>query len=420
MAKKGEKLKKQRNPNGMGSFRKRSDGRIEWRQQIDGEKRSVSGYTMDRVEEKRKSVAGLPVVAGKTKVSEWFDTWLENYVKPLKKAATYNQYRDIYKKHIEPAIGHRIISKLKPVDIQTVVSKMNSSTRKVRKKVDGKISMVDTGERLSTWTMKHARKVMNIAFQKAYDEKLIPVNPVQRIEIPTKQAKIRKVLMPDDLKKIFEAMQNSRWIWSVRFDLVTGMRRGELLALRWSDVDFKNKTITVDESNSSTGIGDTKSSKAHQVPLSDRAILYLEEQKKQLKKEHNPILYNKKLKKADLVFPSKEGVMLQPGSYYTMLARYAKKAGIKASPHCLRHSFVYYTRGTLTLKDLQLMLGHEESTTTLDIYGDILSDNNAQNAAQIDSAFSILEEEVKTIKKKAVRKTKKEGNVIEVNFGKAT
>jgi integrase len=198
--------------------------------------------------------------------------------------------------------------------------------------------------------------------------------------------------------------------------LVTGLRRGELLALKWSDIDFNTKRITIDKSNSTTGLGDTKSSKAHFVPLSDKAILFLEEQKKQLKKENNPILLRDDLKKSDLVFPSDEGVMIRPDSYFTMLSRYAQKAGIKASPHCLRHSFVFYTRGKLSLKDLQNTLGHDESTTTLDIYGDILNDSAFEAAEQIDNAFDALEKEVEKINDK---KHKKEGNLIQVDFGKA-
>jgi site-specific recombinase XerD len=113
-----------------------------------------------------------------------------------------------------------------------------------------------------------------------------------------------------------------------------------------------------------------------------------------LEKEHNPILENNELKKADLVFPNKSGKMLMPGSYYTMIARYAEKAGIYATPHCLRHTFVYMNRNTLSLKELQNILGHDESTTTLDIYGDMIDETTDKTAKQLDETFADIDKEI--------------------------
>ena len=95
--------------------------------------------------------------------------------------------------------------------------------------------------------------------------------PVRKIEILKKQAKPRKTIKTDELKIFFEHAKNTRWYWTFKFLLVTGLRRGELLALRWSDIDSENKRIVVDESNSSGGVGDTKSAKVHYVPLSELA-----------------------------------------------------------------------------------------------------------------------------------------------------
>jgi site-specific recombinase XerD len=126
-----------------------------------------------------------------------------------------------------------------------------------------------------------------------------------------------------------------------------------------------------------------------------------------LKKEENKIFYDEKQKLIKditktklLIFPNQNGEMLQPGSYYTLIARAAKKAGIKASPHCLRHTFVYMTRETLSLKEIQAILGHDESTTTLDIYGDIINDSSSKVASKIDDIFSKVSLEVERVKEK--------------------
>jgi integrase len=387
-------MAKKRNPNGAGSYSDLSDGRVRWRLQRNNKKLELSAKSLSELQKRVTAVAGLPITKDKERhtVEAWFENWLDIYVKPLKKQATYNQYESIYRKHIKPIIGPYRISDIKSLDIQRVISAMNKSS-------------------LSSKTMKHAKTIMSCAFIAAHKKaKIIPENPVQDIEIPVKQAKQRKVLSLEDLSKLFKAMEKSRWIWSIKFILITGMRRGELLALKWTDIDYGNKRITIDESNSITGLGDTKSSKVHYVPLSNKAIEYLKKQTTMLKKESNPITINKDLSiKGDLkgteylVFPTEKGKMIKPNTYYHTLCHYAKKAGIKATPHCLRHTFVFMSRNTLSLKEIQSILGHDESTTTLDIYGDILNESTDKTAEQIDSIFAKVDEEYKKVieKKKA-------------------
>jgi len=388
-------MAKQRNPNGMGNYKLRADGRYEWTQKIDGKPRTLYGRTPSELYEKVKKVADLPVTSNKLRVSEWFEKWLDIYVKQLKKKATYDQYKTLYEQHIKPIIGHRKLTGLKPSDIQTVIAKMNEKKK-------------------ASKTMKHVKSIMNIAFSQAFDDKLISANPVVKIQIPVKQAKTRKVLSIEELIKLYKAMEHSRWIWSIRFLLVTGLRRGEMLALKWTNIDFVNKRLTVEESIGSDDDTDTKNAKVHYVPLSDKAISHLDGQKRMLEEEFNPILHNDELKKADLVFPSENGVMIRPDSYHTMLYRFAKKAGVKASAHCMRHTFVYMMRKKFTLKDLQAALGHDESTTTLDLYGDILDESMIENASQIDDVFDKVEEEIKRIEReKDEKKNKAKGNVLE-------
>lgn len=387
--------KKPKNSNGMGSIRKKGKG-VEWRQMVDGVERSLYAKDMKSLQDKIKTVADLPIVKEKFTVSEWFDRWLSVYIKPLKKAATYNQYNDIYRKHIRPAIGSRKMTSIKPFDIQAVIAKMHENG-------------------MATKTMRHGKTVMSCAFRKAFDDKIIPANPVQKIDIPQKQAKPRKVLTTDELDKIFKAMANSRWIWAVRFMLVTGVRRGELLALRWSDIDTDQKRITIDESNSSTGLGDTKSAKVHTVPLSGKALEYLNAQKEMLKAEFNPSLFHPTQKAMALVFPTEKGNMIKPNTFYHYISRYGEAVGVHASPHCLRHTFVYLMRNKLSLKQLQDILGHDESTTTLDIYGTMLEDQTDLVAAEIDEVFDKVETEIVRLKDRK-RKRESDGKVIRL-FG---
>lgn len=376
-------MAKQRNPNGLGSYKKKSDGRVAWVQGKNGKKREVTARNFPELQEKVKKVADMPIIKNKYTVADWFDKWLSTYILPLKAPATYNQYNDIYRVHIKPVIGESLIKNITSMDIQLIINKMHEKG-------------------LSVWTMKHARKILNGAFSKAVSgkDKLIAANPVVDIQIPNKQAKKRKVLNAHELMLLFRNLQNSRWFPCIRFMLHTGLRRGEALALKWSNIDMYNKRITVEESVSNFGKGDTKSRKVHYIPLSDIIIKDLNLQKYQLEKEINPILHDPKKAASDLVFPNESGVELKPGSLFTVVYRAAKKAGIHASPHMLRHTFVYNTRSILSLKEIQAILGHDESTTTLDLYGDIIEGSTDKTAGKMNEAFVQLENEVKKQDKK--------------------
>lgn len=387
-----------RKPNGLGNIYKRDTGRYEWKQMIDGKMRYASSMDRAELEEKIKKIANLPITNNKCKVSEWFEKWLEHYIEPLKKPATYEQYATMWRKHIEPKLGYRLIKKVTRVDIQEVITEMNKKN-------------------LSTCTMKHTRKVMHIAFSKALEDKIISENPVYNIEIPKKQAKPRKTLNIEELKILFDSLKSTRWYWCFRFMLVTGLRRGEILALNFTDIDYKNKRIVVNKSNSLSGIGDTKSSEVHYVPLSDEAIFFIGKQKEMLEKEKNPVFYEYELKNAGLIFPSETGTLMKPASLNSVLDRINLKTNKHFTPHMMRHTFVFMSKGLVSLSELQEALGHDESTTTLDIYGTMLSDTET-TAKKLDNAFKDLDKAMSEIKEKA--KEKELAKVIQLNkFKKA-
>lgn len=414
-----EGVKSKRNPNGMGNiyYNKKTE-RYEWRQMVDGDLRTLSSKNLGDLYEKIKACADLPIIKGKIKTSEWFAKWLKT-VESLSKPATYEQYNIIWEQHIKPVIGNKLIKKVKKSDIQAVIAAMNTKVvTPATKEEPAKIG-------LSTWTMKHARKIMHIAFDAAHEDKIIAENPVKDIKIPDKQSKPRKTLKTEELRILFQYLKNTRWYWAIRFMLVTGLRRGELLALQWSDVDYKHKCIVVDESDSAAGAGDTKNAKTHYAPLSDLAIFYLGKQKEMLENEVNPILYDEKKKVLDLVFPSETGTLLKPDSFNSALDRINEKVNndnkkkvekgeevkvnnFHVTPHMLRHTFVYMNKGRMSLAELQEALGHDESTTTLDLYGTMLSDTE-KLAKKVDDSFNELECELEKIEEK------KEGKVIDFN-----
>lgn len=446
---------KKRNPKGLGHYYySKKDNLYCWKYTVDGQTIYRSSKTEKGLQEKVRGVIGRPIIKDKSTVSDWFENWLEVYMKPpVGKEATYKQYDSIYRNHIKPVLGNRKLSGITASDIQSVISAMskkviqkdyevikefkdgNKSIKKIGtiirttpergdaliKEEFVKLSKTSQNKYLSTKTMEDAKICMSSAFAKAEFEGLISTNPVKGIKIPKKQARAKKVLSVQELKQLYVAMKDSRWLWSVKFMLITGLRRGELLALRWPDIEWENSRVRVDESNSSTGLGDTKSAKVHYAPLSKTAIGYLENQIKMLINEKNTMTYREnntrltpeEIKKSNhLVFPSEKGDLIKANSYYHMLKRFGEKAGIEVYPHSLRHTFTFRMRNKLSLKELQNALGHDESTTTLDIYGDMIDDTMDKTASQIDDVFTNIDLAIEN--KKIEEEHKEQAKIINI------
>jgi len=392
-------MAKKRNPKGMGYYYKK-DNLFCWRYRKDGREIFRSASTEKELQSKIRKVIGLPIINNKTTVREYFTVYLEEIVLPLgintetgKPGATYLQYESIFRNHIDPVIGKLRLTSVETIDIQKVITKMNKKG-------------------LSTKTMKHAMTVMSNGFTRAFDiDKMIPKNPVlkcfpgekPKIIIPEKQAKPKIILKVDDLVKFLKAMENSRWKWSVRFNLLVGLRRGELLALSCPKIGWNDKYLIINESYTVNGKGDPKSRKPHNAPLSNLAKYYLEKQIEMLIEEKNKVTFKdngqqmsvEEFKNSDrIIFPAAHGDMISPNTYYHVISRFGEKAGLKAYPHCIRHTFVHEMRNSLSLKELQEALGHDESTTTLDIYGDMINDTTATAAEKIDTVFSGIEAEI--------------------------
>lgn len=360
-----------RNLNGMGNlyFNKKTQ-RYEYKIMVHGRVRMATGKTAAIVNKRKKNLIDVPENKEKINFYEWVELWLKTYIKPLKKTSTYKQYNDTYKCYIKPNIKNVPLRTVNTTDIQKIISKMNEKG-------------------LSAYTMKQARKVLNLALSRALKDKYITDNPVKEIEIPAVQQKARKVLKPEEIQKMFTFLESSRWYWPLRFMLVTGLRRGELLALKWSDIDEDNKVITISDNLTDEGIGTTKSNKIHYVGYSDTAKLCIDGFKEQLKKESNHAIW---VNPADLIFVSVDGQALRPKSLNNVFRRVKENAGVDVSPHSLRHTFVYYSKNKLTLSELKDTLGHDASTSTLDIYGDMLFDAS-KVANKIDKVFSAVKVE---------------------------
>jgi len=363
----GKNKKGTRNPNGMGNIYKTKSGRYEYKKMVDGEFLFTSASSASDLKKQIEELRDAPSKKYKVRIHDFGDTWLETYIKPLKKPTTYSQYEFIWRRYVKPNIKNVYVGSVTSMMVQQIISDMSAKG-------------------FSTSTMKHVKKVTSIIFERAKKEKIITLNPASYMEIPDIARNPRKLWNADEIQTTFSFLKTSRWYWPIRFMLVTGLRRGELLALKWSDIDETNQLITISDNLTNCGIGSTKSNKPHYVAYSAAARLCIESFKKQLKKENNRALFaNEK----DIIFVGLSGEPIKPKSLNNVFDRVRNHTGIHVSPHCMRHTFVYYSKNKLTLSELKDTLGHDDTTSTLDIYGDMLFDSSAV-AGKIDSAFAEL------------------------------
>jgi integrase len=358
---------------------------------IDGEVRYESDMSLSELQRKIKKLTNIGINKDKTKLFDWIESWLEHHVKPYKKPSTYANYKYAYEKYISKHMKNVQMKNVKKHDVQKLIYDLNAKD-------------------LSVALIKNVRKTLSAAFESSIEEDILELNPTKGTKLPEAKQPIRKTLKIEELSIVIDKLSTSRWLYAVLFMLATGVRRGELLGLKWSNVDYSNKRILIENNLTQFGEGTPKDNDYHYAPLSDHAVLYLAGWKNQLEKEYNPALQSN----ADTIFVSKYGKPLKPSSFNGVFRK--RNFGFKVTPHMFRHTFVYLSKGKLSLSELQEALGHDQSTTTLDIYGLMLSDT-VSVADKIEQSHAELDKKLKEIQER--REGKRDEKIISLIERKA-
>lgn len=314
-------------------------------------------------------------------VEQWCHEWLWSYKRNSVKQKTFDQYETILRTHIIPDIGDIRLADLKTMHIQRIINKM-----------------YDSG--LSHRTIEVMKIVMHAALKQAQRNKLVGENVCENVVLPRKQPKRIRVLNEDEQTKLIAALKDNYIGRGLLFALYTGMRRGEVLALKWSDYDKNEKTISITKALSRVRTYNKDGNKTmltvttpktdtsiRTVPLIDKAVELLAEHKR--KQERYMELVGDYYTDNDLIFSSSRGDYLDPGNFNRKLNKTVKKIGIpRISPHVLRHSFA--TRGLeaeVSLKAMQELLGHSSITVTGDIYTHILKEQKRKEISKLNDVF---------------------------------
>ena len=362
-----------RRANGEGSIRKRADGRWEGRYTVgyDPETgkqkfKNVLGKTQTEVKEKLKAAIeeskDLDISrADQFTLSEWLRYWLDNYGKVYLRPSSLTNYTGFLDNQIaSDKIGSIKLNKLTTNDLQQFYNRMSESGRVQRKESQNK------PKGLSAKSVRNIHCFISHAMNRAVDEKLISENLASRCILPKKEQTEIEILPLTDLQKFFDEAKNSGVFELYYTELATGLRRGELLGLKWTDIDFNANSIYIQRQITRTD-GEVKESPLKTKNAYRQIIVPPEvtEILKQKKERENGF--------SEYVFSSPTGGPISPDSVLKMLHRVLKRAGLeKVRFHALRHTFATLAlQNGVDVKTLSGLLGHYSAGFTLDTYGHI-------------------------------------------------
>lgn len=238
--------------NGEGSIRKKPSGRWEGRytQGIDpvtgrAIQKSVSAKTQAECKEKLEKAIrenrGVPLNhTGDYTAAEWCRLWFETYSKPNIRYNTAKGYEGIIEHHIIPAIGAIKLKQLSSIHIQRMYNDLKENGRMQR-------GSKQNDKALSNTFVRRVHAVLQAALKQAVKERLIPYNPCENCRIPPKDKKEMTILPPEKIGRYLQEAEKYGVLPMFYLELSSGLRRGELLALQWEDLNVKERILTVNK-----------------------------------------------------------------------------------------------------------------------------------------------------------------------------
>jgi len=320
---------------------------------------------------------------GIIKFQHFAERFLNEYAQRQLKSKTVDGYTKLLQK-INNAIGHIRLCDLKTSHLNAFYSYLHEGGMNRR-----------TGGLLSASSIRGYHRVISSILTKAVKWGFIASNPALNAEPPKIGRREAAYLDEDDVRRLLTLLHNEpiKYRAMVSFSLLSGLRRGELLGLRWQDVDFDSETISVVQTSSYVkGRGvyvstPKNESSVRPLKLSKSTIALLNEYKKW--QDGQKVIYGIKWNLTDgRVFTSEDGVVINPDSLSRWFKCFIKKHGFpNISLHSLRHTYasILIADGT-PIVVVSKRLGHAQVSTTSDIYSHLIKSAD-EKAAHVTDKF---------------------------------
>jgi integrase len=385
--------------NNEGSITRRKDGRYVARITVGrnpstGKLKRANYYGKTRKEVSDRLAEALSdlrrgsfVVPHKLTVAQWLETWLQEYKRPQIRPLTFDSYERVIRCHLNPTLGHLPLKDLRPEHIQRLYKEKRKAGM-----ASGMIRLI------------HA--VLRGALKQALKNQLIMRNVIEATELPRGPKRPITPLSLPQIHQLLTSIAHDALYPAIFLSLVTGLRRGELLGLRWQDVNMDAALLQVRQV-----LGRVR---VHEANSGPRSRLIVQEPKTDRSRRTIPIpvdvvdvLRRHKARQAEekllmgpayedkgLVFCLANGRPIDPTNLYRHFLSLLKRAKLpRHRVHDLRHTFA-----TLMLelrespKTVQTMLGHSKIATTLDIYSHVSLDLETRAAARLNEALILAQQ----------------------------
>ena len=384
-----------RRPSGDGMVRKREDGRWEGRIVVghkengDSIFRYIYADTQKELTEKLRQTIGLYQGIDLTEqsrmiLSEWLDRWLGQMSATLR-PSTLEHYQKDMKNHVIPYLGQKMLTQITSADLRKLYDTL---------KKNGRVNpRPGQGRELSGNTVHGIHTTLHHVLGAAMEQGLIPTNPADEVEPPKIVRQPMNVLNEEQLDTFMETVKaDPFWYDFFYTELTTGLRRGEICALMWSDFDERGDTLKISrtlhrEKGGRLVAGDTKTyAGTRKIVLPPSTAELLRARKK---KSFSPWIFH------DPLHPE---APIDPDSAYRQLKKFLSDACLpNIRFHDLRHTFSTHALASgVDAKTLSGILGHTKASFTLDTYTHTTGDMQ-KRAADIVGGFltDYLGEEMK-------------------------
>ena len=307
-------------------------------------------------------------------LGEWLDRWLTEYKAGTVRPGTLKSYRCYIEYYIKPQLGDKQISLISRQDIQRMYRRL---------KTEGRIrEHPEMGHQLSDSMVRHIHSTLHAALKDAVQAHVIPRNPIEGTTAPKPNYKPKRILTGEELDA-FRAVVEQDEVWRDFFqtELMTGLRRGEICGLQWSDFDGDAGMLKVcrtlhSQRKGEYTVGETKTNQGMRTIILPHSV--------------TDILRRRKADTiSQWIFPDpvKLEDPVNPGSAYLHMKTLLRRARLPSIRfHDLRHSCasLLYANG-VSLKDIQEWLGHSDISTTSNIY------THLDYSSKVSSANAIID-----------------------------
>lgn len=382
-------MAKRKRKTGEGTVRERKDGRWEGRVVIGYDDKGLPITKNVTAKSKQKCIEKLELMKttlGKqsSKVrsdmtfGDWIDYWYQNYCKPGLRTTTQATYEERIYKQIIPKLGYIPLNQITTGTIEKFYANLKTDGRLIRREL--------YGNGLSNAAVRSIHAHIRAALDKAVVEKLIHLNPAKKCHLPTKKSPEISVLSPEEMQRLLIQAREEGFYEMFLLDLATGLRRGELLALQWKDINFNTGEMTISKQVKYTKgelqIIPPKTKAANRTIILPPSLI-------EMLKEYRQSV------KSEWLFPSpvkENDVPRDPTACRKRLSKILEHAQCKHIPfHALRHTFATQSLSYgMDVKTLAATIGHSSVETTLNVYSHSTEEMQRAAADRIDQTIGAV------------------------------